>query len=163
MLQSELEAEGYSVLIAHYADTVKYVCRTFFGWDGVKDEYGRDLLQYVGTNVVREQDPDFWVRFLSDILRMFSDEWDYVVIPDTRFPNEVDYMRDHGIDATHVRVVRPDFDNGLSEKQKEHPSETALDTVAPDATIINSGSVEDLEKSAHRWVKEFLHEEKKLL
>ncbi len=40
---------GYKVLIAHYADLVKYVAKTFFEWNGEKDEYGRSLLQHIGT------------------------------------------------------------------------------------------------------------------
>lgn len=163
LLKDALEEDGSSVLIAHYADAVKYVCRTFFGWDGVKDEYGRSLLQYVGTDIVRKQQPDFWVKFLSDILCMFSDEWEYVLIPDVRFPNEIEYMRRAGFPVTHLRVTRPGFDNGLSEQQKSHPSETALDDCMPDAVIYNSGSLEDLKDSAIRWIKEYHHEEKQLL
>jgi len=117
-----LEVEGYTVLIAHYGDLVKYVCSTFFGWDGKKDSYGRTLLQYVGTDVVRKQDSEFWVRFIGDILSFFKKEWDYVLIPDCRFPNEIEYLKSLGHEVLHMRVNRKDFDNGLSEEQKNHPS-----------------------------------------
>lgn len=30
-LKNALEADGSSVLVAHYGDLVKYVCKTFFG------------------------------------------------------------------------------------------------------------------------------------
>lgn len=50
LLEEILEAQGNRVLIAHYGDLVKYVCKTFFGWDGKKDEKGRTLLQRVGTD-----------------------------------------------------------------------------------------------------------------
>ena len=48
-LKDALEADGYPVLIAHYGDLVKYVCKMYLGWNGEKDEYGRSLLQYAGT------------------------------------------------------------------------------------------------------------------
>ena len=48
-----LEAKEKRVLVTHYADLVKYGCKTFFNWDGQKDEKGRALLQYVGTDIVR--------------------------------------------------------------------------------------------------------------
>ena len=35
MMKTVLESMGHTVLIAHYGDLVKYVCRTFFGWNGV--------------------------------------------------------------------------------------------------------------------------------
>ena len=133
-----------SVLIAHYADLVKYVCRTFFEWDGAKDKHGRTLLQSIGTDIVRKQDPDFWARFLSEILSFFPDQWDYVIIPDTRFNNEIECLKNAGFPVIHMRVDRPCFDNGLTEEQKRHISETALDDVKPDITYVNRGSLSDI-------------------
>lgn len=44
MLEEELELRNQKVLVTHYADLVKYICKQFFGWDGQKDEAGRHLL-----------------------------------------------------------------------------------------------------------------------
>lgn len=38
LLKAALEADGYKVLITHYADLLKYICKQFFGWDGQKDD-----------------------------------------------------------------------------------------------------------------------------
>ena len=151
-LKSALEADGYSVLIAHYGDLVKYVCKTFFGWDGNKDERGRTLLQYVGTDVIRKQDENYWVRFIGKMLTFFNGTWDYVLIPDCRFPNEVDYLREMGLDASHIRVIRKGFVSPLTEEQQAHPSETALDNVTPDYYIYNDGSLDDLRMKVVQWV-----------
>lgn len=161
-LKDALRSRGNSVLIAHYADLVKYVCRTFFEWDGNKDMYGRSLLQYVGTDRVREYDPNFWVRFLSEILQIFSDEWDYVLIPDTRFKNEIDNMVYAGLDVVHIRVVSDTRPSSLTDEQSKHPSETALDLVTPDAVIENNGSLDELGKKARDMCEtiEKLYEEK---
>ena len=88
ILKDSLEDKGQRVLITHFGDLLKYICTTFFEWDGKKDEQGRALLQYVGTNVIRNQEPDFWIDFVITVLSFFMDEWDYVLIPDCRFPNE---------------------------------------------------------------------------
>ena len=151
-LRDALEADGNRVLIAHYGDLVKYVCKTFFGWDGNKDERGRTLLQRVGTDAVRAQRPDFWVSFIGDILTLFPDDWDYVLIPDCRFPNEVDYLKTLGLDVTHLRVVRENFVSPHTPEQQAHPSETALDDVEPDYYIKNDGSLKDLRHKAIDWV-----------
>ena len=156
ILKNQLEERGASVLIAHYADLVKYVCRTFFDWDGVKDEYGRRILQYVGTDVVRAKDPDFWVRFLSEIICMFSDEWDYVIIPDTRFPNEIEGMKKMASKLIHLRVRRPGYISTLTSEQQAHPSETALDNVEPDYWINNDGTMNGLEEAVSQFVREEL-------
>lgn len=156
-LKEYLEEHGKRVLITHYGDLLKYVCRTFLGWDGQKDEAGRSLLQHVGSTV-REQDQNFWVRFVGKMLTFFHYEWDYVLIPDCRFPNEVDLLKDMfhfwpDYEAIHFRVVRPDFDNGLTPKQKAHPSETALDWVTPDFLLENWGGLDDLRREVRVWAR----------
>lgn len=106
LLKAALEADGYKVLIAHYADLLKYICKQFFGWDGQKDDAGRHILQYVGTDIIRQKRPDYWVGFVASILELFPNEWDYVLIPDCRFPNEIDYLKEAGLDTVNLRVVR---------------------------------------------------------
>lgn len=155
LLRENLDGCGYKVLIAHYADLLKYICKQFFGWNGKKDEDGRHILQYVGTDVIRQKNPDYWVEFLVQFLKMFDGEWDYVIIPDCRFPNEVDCMKRNGFDATHIRVVRDNFVSPLTPEQQNHPSETALDGVTPDAIIHNAGNLGDLNMTVLKWLDDW--------
>lgn len=146
-LKDGLEADGNSVLVVHYADLLKYVCKSFFGWNGEKDKAGRSLLQHVGTDVIRARDENFWVRFVAEILLFFSDAWDFVLIPDCRFPNEIEFLKEMGFDVTHLRVVRENFHSALTAEQQEHPSETALDAIEANYTILNDGTMDDLMRS----------------
>jgi len=154
ILQTRLEADGYKVLIVHYGDLLKYICQNFFGWNGKKDCAGRRLLQYIGTDIVRKKRPDFWVDFVRDILCMFDSEWDYALIPDCRFPNEIQRLREAGFDVIHLRVVRPAFVGQLTPEQMAHPSETSLDSTVPDWRLENSGTICDLKKAIMDWLKE---------
>ena len=156
VLKECLESRGSKVLITHYADLLKYICRTYFDWDGNKDEHGRQILQHVGTDVVRQKSPDYWVDFISNFLTLFGNEWDWILIPDTRFPNEVDVMREK-FGATHLRVVRPGFASPLTEEQQNHPSEIALDDYFPDYYIENSGCYEELIETVNTWIKETIY------
>ena len=45
MLKQQLEEQNYKVMIIHFADVLKFVCRQYFNWNGEKDEHGRTLLQ----------------------------------------------------------------------------------------------------------------------
>lgn len=157
IIRDTLKSNGDRVLVTHYADLLKYMCRTFFDWDGSKDEHGRHILQYVGTDIIRKQAPDFWVDFISNVLTYFRDNWDWVVIPDSRFPNEINKLISNGFDVTHVRVVRPNFKSPLTEEQQKHLSETALDDVKPNFYIYNEGSIEELNEKIKLWVKENLY------
>lgn len=138
-LKEQLEVGENRVLIAHYGDLVKYVCKTFFNWDGQKDRAGREMLQTVGTDIVRDEDPDYWVRFISDMLNFFESSWDYVLIPDCRFQNEIEYLIESGFRVTHMRIIRDNYVSDMPEEQQIHISETALDDYLPDIYVHNSG------------------------
>lgn len=154
-MKEALEACGQKVLVTHYADLLKHICKSFFGWDGEKDESGRTLLQHVGTDVIRKKRPDFWVSFVADILTLFDNVWDYVIISDTRFPNELKYLGKKGFDVIHTRVHRYNFESPLSEEQKKHPSETALDDVEPDEWLFN-WSLEQFRDEVYEFIVSML-------
>ena len=156
MLYDNLSSKGHKVLITHCADLLKYICRTFFDWDGEKDDKGRTLLQHIGTDVVRKQKPDFWVNFIKSVLELFKNEWDYVLIPDCRFLNEYELLKNAGIDTMLARVERAGYDNGLTNEQRQHESETALDSYNCDYYILNLHDLDYLENQVKQFVEEKL-------
>lgn len=147
MIEKRLEEQGKRVLVTHNADLLKFICASFFGWNGEKDEYGRSLLQQVGTGAVRSRNPDYWVDFLIDMFTMFGDHWDYVLIPDCRFPNEIDKLIKTGFDVTSLCIKRPVFNSKLTAEQQSHVSETAMSGYKFDYEILNDGSLADLKNS----------------
>lgn len=153
ILKERLEDMGYSVLITHYADLLKYICKQFFGWDGQKNEEGRTLLQRVGTEGIRKYNPDYWVRFIMEILAYFQDEWDFVLIPDARFPNEIDLMKED-FDCISVQIYRPNYENHLTEEQRKHISEVALDEYRFDYQISNPGNLGGLVDEINRFINQ---------
>lgn len=146
-LKEGLENKGERVLICHYGDLLKFIASAYLGWNGKKDEEGRKLLQQVGTGLIREKEPDFWVDFIIKMLRFFRDKYDYVLIPDVRFPNEVERMNQvFDNKVFHIRVVRPDYISDLTPEQLKHPSETALDNYVPDYEVLNDGTLEEFKE-----------------
>ena len=157
LILAKITETGKKAVIIHYADLLKHLCTKYFGWNGEKDEAGRTLLQRVGTDVVRKKEPDYWVNFVLGLVNLFQDEWDYVIIPDCRFPNEILTLKKSGYPTTHVRVIRPNFDNGLTEEQQNHISETALDNFPADITLINT-SLNGLKRSIDKRLEKLLSE-----
>lgn len=153
IMDERLTKNGKSVLVIHYADLVKYICSSIFGWDGVKDDYGRSLLQRIGTDVVRKKNPNYWVDFVIEILTFFPNEWDVVLIPDCRFPNEIARLKEEGFDPIHVRVLRDSYDSTLTAEQQNHSSETALDNYGADYYIFNDKSMDCLRAYVYELLK----------
>ena len=152
MMKELLEKQKKKVLIIHYADNLKLFAKNYFGWSGQKDQKGRELLQWLGTDVIRKNYEDTWVDMVVALLKGIKTLYDYIIIPDVRFPNEIDRMRDN-FDCITVRVIRPNFDNGLTEEQRKHPSETALDNYPMEYELINDGDLEKLLDTTRTFIK----------
>lgn len=159
-IKTKLESMGYKVLITHYADLLKFICTNYFGWDGKKDEVGRRILQLVGTEGVRTKEPNYWVDFVKSVLRLFPDKWDFVLIPDCRFPNEINLMK-QDFDTISVRIKRPNYENHLTEEQRQHPSEVALDDFDFDYTIINPGNFDGLDIEVRDFIDQLFQNDMK--
>lgn len=123
------------VAIVPYAAHVKNTAKLLFDWNGVKDEAGRQLLQWWGTDVVRAQYPDFWVEEVMRLVDVARDQLDYVIIDDVRFPNEITRWQRAWFPILTVRVERPGHENALTPEQRRHPSETALDVFPHDCHV----------------------------
>lgn len=160
IFKSLLEESGNSVLIAHYADLLKYICKTFLGWNGEKDERGRNLLQYVGTDLVRKLNPDYWVDFIVDMATLFGNNYDYIIMADTRFKNEINKIKDTGYNVVHIRVTRNENSSNLNESQKNHVSERDLDSVMADYVLPNDLGFDELTDKIKFIIKSINSDEK---
>lgn len=164
LMKKELEKNNNKVLITHYADLLKYILKTFFDWNGQKDTYGRYLLQHVGTDIIRRQKPNYWVAFLNQILTMLKDEWDYVLIPDARFPNEIEVIKSNPeFDIITVRVTRHNHTSRLTDEQKNHPSETSLDNYTFDYYLHNYGNKHEASKTVKEFIDKIMIKRKTIM
>ena len=151
-LKEEIEERtGENVLIIRYADYLKFVLEKYFNWDGNKDEKGRNLLQHIGTDTCRKNNENVWVNVVVELVKSFGNEFPYVLIPDARFENEIGCWYDNEFEVVTIRVKRlnedgSEYDNGLTEEQKNHPSETSLDDFVPYYNV-EAKSLEELKES----------------
>ena len=161
-MKEELAKHGQKALVIHYADAVKWFSRDFLDWDGKKDEVGRTLLQMVGTDIVRAKHPNFWVGIVVGLIQAFEPykDFDVAIIPDARFPNEVDISLENLKNCVSVRIERKNADGTewinptLTEDQRNHPSETSLDVFAFDYVVHNDEGLDMLRESAQSILKD---------
>jgi len=117
------------------------------GWEYAKASYPevRRILQHIGQTV-RELDEDFWLRTLMTKVTA-ANTWNMpVVVTDCRYENEALTLRAHGFIL--VRIRRPDL-----VSTDTHNSENALNDFPADVTLINGGSVFDLDTEADTLVR----------
>lgn len=93
---------------------------------------GRKLLQVFGTDCIRDNiHNDFWV--FQGLKEMKARPESVIVVPDTRFPNEYQAIKDAG--GYIIRIER----NLPSAPGDNHPSEMALDMYDFDLIVDNNG------------------------
>ena len=151
IIKTFLEERGKKVACIPYGQYVKDTAKLIWNWDGKKDKKGRELLQWWGTDIVRAQDPNFWVDSVVRLAKVIDKYVDYLIVDDCRFINEIEAWRavkyvalDSATDALAnrqrfsdiitIRVERPGHENALTPEQRRHPSETELDDYIFDIT-----------------------------
>ena len=135
--------------LAGWADALKdEVCKamgiTRLQLETHKEQY-RLILQGWGTDFRRKQDPNYWIKQLAE--KINTSEKALFIVHDTRFCNELQFIKDVG--GFLIRVVRP------GEKSNDaHSSETELDDSTFERTIVNDGSLEQLNEKVIKLMKE---------
>lgn len=158
IIKNKLEQKGKKVAVLPFASYLKFLCKEHFGWNGIKDENGRRILQYVGTDIVRKRNPNFWVKTVADFVETFGEDFDFIICDDARFRDELDYFRYNlNIDALSIRVNRLDFENSLTPEQRKHSSETALDGYDFDLYISCKNGIDNLRQEVENRL--FLNQE----
>jgi len=121
---------------------------------------GRHWLQWLGTDLIRKRDADFWVRVLLKKLRIMQQA--KVVVDDVRFRNEAYALRRAGFKLVRVetseatRRRRAQALGAVLVPEKEcHPSETDLDEFPFwDAVLSGDEPVHDFREAVRFLVKE---------
>jgi hypothetical protein len=99
----------------------------------------RDMLQYVGTDLLRGWIPKLWVTNMRIRLNEIKDSGVVVAIDDVRFEDEAELIRNLG--GTIIHMQRPD---ARTAGIHGHDSEKGIDIQFGDVRIINDTSLADL-------------------
>jgi hypothetical protein len=111
------------------------------------------LLQIIGTNVFRDNfDREVWIKSLFVDYDTYEKNNSLWIITDVRFTNEATAIKD--FKGVLVRINRnEDKSDNSSARDKNHPSEIALDNYEKfDYIINNNGTLEELENKIKQIV-----------
>ena len=151
-LKKVYENHGKKVIITQLAKYIKYYAREMTGWDLSEETKPREFLQQLGTGVIRQKlkKDDLFIKRMIDDIEIFSYFYDVIIISDVRLKKEIYDLKKAYPNIKVIHIVRPDFDNGLTEEQKNHPTEKDLDDFNEfDIDVVNT-TLEELEKSAEK-------------
>lgn len=127
-LEKDYKEKGYKVCRTQIAKYLKMYIKDYFGWDGSEESKPRELLQRLGTNVIREElgKERFFVDRTIEDIDILSHFFDVMIISDIRFPIEITGIKEKFNDVVVINVKRINFETELTAKEQSHKSETAL-------------------------------------
>lgn len=146
-----LQEKGYRCTKLAFAKYLKDICKNHLGWSGEKDEEGRTMLQYIGTDIIRDKLGwnTFHVNRVCEDIKIIEDQYDFIFISDARFANELYFAKSVFLDkCTDLLIKRINLESSLDVKQLSHKSENALGDYKHKHRLNNSGSLEFLKLSA---------------
>ncbi|MBR3229934.1 MAG: hypothetical protein IKF91_03810 [Bacilli bacterium] len=148
------------VINLSYGSYIKEFAKNISDWDGSEETKPRELLQHLGTEVIRNNiDKDFFIKRLCNDIRVYSYYFDVITISDARFPDEIITPKKLFDNVITIKVVRSNFDTNLTLEEQKHSTETALDEFDDyDYVIENNGTIDELDKKVLKIVKEVEHE-----
>ncbi len=152
-LRSVFENAGLRTQRFAFADHLKELC-VQLGWDSVKNERGRNLLQHLGDVLREYHGADYFANYTASQIR--ESDADVCFVTDVRYLNEASALRALGEEpdcsVTLIRIVRDHSGWGkeLTEAQKKHPSEVEMDQIVIDHLIENNGTIDDLRNELMR-------------
>lgn len=155
IIRKMYEEQGKKAVNLQYSSYIKEYVKKIYNWDGSDENKPRELLDQVGTQVIRGKiDKLFFVKNICNDIMVYSYYFDVITISDTRTKDEIDVPKKQFDKVVSIHVDRPNFDNRLTAEQKKFFTEVDLDDYDNyDYKIINDGTIEDLEIKVKKIVE----------
>lgn len=142
-------------IILSITDPLKEYSKKISNWDGREESKPRNLLQELGIDLIKNQiDSKLLIRRIIEDIQVMSYYKDCIIVSGVRLKEEILSLKYHFENVISIKVKRPDFDNGLTMKQKEHITEQDLDDFQPDYQIINDSDLNQLNDKVLKILKE---------
>lgn len=128
MLKELYIRDNKKVIISPYTKYLKEYIREITGDDFLDDHKPRELLQQLGVEIIKEKlgKKDMFIDRQLDDIDIYAYFFDVIIIPDARFPREIDIVKERYSNVTTIKVISA-RESDLNQKEKEHITETALD------------------------------------
>lgn len=128
-LKQEYLNQHKKVVISPYTKYLKQYIQDITGKEVTEQNKPRDLLQQLSTKLIKEKlgNPDFFIHRQIEDIEFYSYFIDVIIIPDVRFPKEIEEIKRKFHNVVSIHVTRKNYISDLTEVQKQDITEIALD------------------------------------
>lgn len=154
-LREEIKKYGHKPCVMRLTEPLYSYAENYFDWNENTAEKPREFLQKMGIEIIKEKlhKTYFLIDRLCEDIEILSNFFDTFIITDARLIMELEELKKRYDDVVLIKVSRDDYDNGLSEEEKNHITETELNDYRGFNYKVFNTSLEDLEKQASIIVK----------
>ena len=100
----------------------------------------RELLQKISSDVIKKElgMSDFFINRMIEDIKIYSYFFDVIIIPDVRFKEEIDIVKNNFNKVISIGVRRINYESDLTKEEKNDITEVSLDNYnGYDYKIIN--------------------------
>lgn len=151
-LQTEYENQNKKVIISPYTKYLKKYIEEITEQEITEENKPRDLLQQISSKIIKGElnDNNFFIRRQIEDIHFYSYFADVILIPDVRFKEEIEKIKESFSNVVSIGVIRSDYISDLTEEQQQDITETSLDNYHNYDYEINNNSKVDLETIAKK-------------
>ena len=155
-MKTKYNYKGEAACILHITTPLYEYAKNYFSWDGNMKDKPREFLQEMGIEVIKKKlgKKYFLIDRLCEDIDILKHYFDVFIITDGKLIEEFTELKRRFKDIKIIHVIRDNYNNNLSEKEKNHITETEVDLYKDyDYTVINT-SKEELFKQTDKIIEE---------
>ena len=154
------------VILSPYTKYLKRYIVEVTGKEFNDENKPRDLLQKLSSDLIKKKlsNPNFFINRQLEDLSFYSYFMDVVIIPDVRFEEEINKVKENFTNVVTIGVKRKNYLSILTKEQQEDITEVAWDNYCNYDYKIENTSLEklqldvlkiikNLEKEGRIWIK----------
>lgn len=156
MIKEYYEKKSKKVAVLQHSKYIKDYAKDYFGWDGSEETKPRELLQQLSGQLIKEKlgKHEIFINRIIEDIEILSYFFDCIVVDDVRIKNEFLIPKKKFNKMISIKLVRPNFDNGLTLEQQKHITETDLDDFNDvDYVILNDKDIEGLRNKIYKVIE----------
>ncbi len=159
-LKEFYEKDGKKVIFSRAGKYIKFYAMEMTDWDGSEETKPRELLQTLGTEVIRQKlnKSEMFIQRQLDDIEIYSYFYDAIIVPDIRLPREVDSVKEKFDNVVTIKVQRINFDTDLTSSEQKHLTETAMDSYDDFDYVIINDTLDKLKEDIYKIYGEEEHE-----
>ena len=149
-LSKELKDYGYKPCIMHITDPLYGYAKNYFDWDGNEENKPREFLQKMGIEVIKEKmgKKHFLLNRLFEDIDILSNFFDTFIITDARLVDEFNTIKERFEEVVCIKIERENYNDNLTDDERNHVTETEIDSYNDFDYVIKNNKLKDLKASA---------------